>query len=140
MARKAGRNTALYLSLDGTAAASPVAFLTKFSLNKNVSFIEVTAFSDANKVYVAGLPDAKGSVAGFYDGGSGTGLSDALYNASGDGIARAFYAYLDTTLSPVNDYFYGSAFWDFQLDTSVDGAISLQANWQAAGPIYRKRT
>lgn len=139
MSRKAGRNAVLYLSLDGTAAPTPVLYLNKFSLNKSVNYIDVTSFGDQNKVYAAGLPDAKGSVAGFYDAGAGAAGSDALYNASNDGIARNFYAYLDSA-TPTLDYFYGSALWDFTLDTSVDGAIAISATLQAAGVISFKNT
>lgn len=137
MARKAGRNGQLYLSLDGTAAASPVLYLNKFSINRSVNFIDVSSFDDTAKAYVAGLADAKGNVAGFYDAGAGAAGSDALYNAAIDGIARAFYAYLDRN-TPTLDYFYGTAFWDFSLDSGVEAAIAVTANFQAASAITFK--
>lgn len=140
MARLHGRRGTLYVSLDGTAAPTPVAYLNQWSVEATTDKSDVTSFGDTNKVYVAGLPDAKGSVSGFYDGGAtGTG-SDALYNGASDGIARNFYLYIDSSASPVNDYFYGQALWDFSIAGSSDGPVTISANWQAAASVTFKKT
>lgn len=136
--RKAGRNAALYVSLDGTAAPTPVTFANTWSVNKAVDPIEVTAFGDSNKSYVSGLPDATGQVAGFMDLGTTATGTDALYNAANDGLARNFYLYIDAT-TPTVDYFYGSAIWDFSAESGVGDAVKFTSSWRAAGPVTLKQ-
>ena len=70
MARIHGRNGRLYASLTSGGTAEPITFLRDWSINFAVDNIEVTAFGDSNKTYVAGLPDASGSYSGFYDDGT----------------------------------------------------------------------
>jgi hypothetical protein len=137
VARFAGRNGRLYVSLDGTAAPSPVLYLKDFSIDQTVTKIDVTAFGDTNLTKIAGLPDFSGTASGFYDGGaSGTG-SDALYNAALDGLARNSYLYL-SALTPTVDYFYGQLLFDFSVSSSVGGAVEITTKFEAAGPISFK--
>ncbi|MCA1572415.1 MAG: hypothetical protein LC798_19365 [Chloroflexi bacterium] len=92
-------------------------------------FVEVTAFGDTNKIYVAGLPDASGDYAGYWDNASAQ-----MYTAATDGLARKFYLYTSTDLA-ASDYFFGTAFFDFGVSTSVDGAVEISGSWQAASSI-----
>lgn len=126
MARIAGRRGRLYVGLaSDTAAAEPVTFLNRWALDSATSKYDVTAFGDTTMTYVAGLPDAKGTFAGFYDDASGQ-----LYTASTDGLARKTYLYPDT--NSTGKYWFGTAFFDFSVETPVDGAVSISGSFAAA--------
>lgn len=126
MARIAGRRGRLYVGLaSGTAAAEPVAFLNSWSINFTVTKIDVTAFGDTNKTALAGLADAKGDFAGFYDNASAQ-----LYTAATDGAARRVYLYPDIDLN--TQYFHGTAVFDFNINGAVDGSVDIAGAWEAA--------
>jgi hypothetical protein len=129
MARKHGRNGRLYVSITSAGAAEPVAFLNSWDISFGVDNVDVTAFGDTNHVYVAGLPDASGSFSGFYDS-----TSAQLYTAATDGVARKFYLYPDTAAAT---YWYGEALFDFSVSSSVDGAVTVSGDWNAASSILK---
>ena len=129
MARKHGRNGRLYAAITSGGTATPIAFLNSWDISFEVDNVDVTAFGDGNKVYVAGLPDASGSFAGFYDSSSAQ-----MYTAATDGVARAFYLYPDTGDAI---YWYGTALFDFSVSSSVDGAVTISGNWNAASAITK---
>lgn len=131
MARIAGRRGRLYVGLaSGSAAAEPVAFLNSWSINFTVGKIDVTAFGDTNKTTLAGLADATGDFGGFYDNASAQ-----LYTAATDGAARRVYLYADTDLS--SQYFFGTAVFDFNISSSVDGSVDVSGSYEAAGPFAK---
>lgn len=130
MARKHGRNGRLYASITSGGTAEPIAYLNSWDISFDVDNVDVTAFGDNNKVYVAGLPDASGSFAGFYDSESAQ-----LYTAATDGVARKFYLYGD--VSETTKYWYGTALFDFSVSASVDGAIAVSGNWNAASAVTK---
>ena len=132
--REHGRNGVVYLGITQSggvsATATPITFLTDWTVTKTTDKVEVTAFGDSNKVYVAGLPDATGDFSGWYDF-----FTPQTYTAAGDGIPRNFYLY-PNALNPT-DYFYGSILPDFSAAGGVGAAVSLKASWNAAGPVNR---
>jgi hypothetical protein len=129
--RIAGRNGRLYAAATEAGAAVPVAFLNSWAISFATDKIEVTAFGDPNKVYVGGLPDASGTYAGFLD-------ADApqFYAAATDGLARRFYLYPNT--STTTNYWYGSALFDFNVDGTVEGAVTINGSWSAATTVSMK--
>lgn len=130
MARYHGRKGRLYLGLaNDTATAEPVAFLRSWTISFATDRTEVTAFGDTNKVYVAGLPDASGDYAGFWDNATAQ-----MYTAATDGLARKFYLYQSIDLA-TTEYFFGTAFFDFAVEGAVDGAVSVSGSWQAASSV-----
>lgn len=132
MAKIHGRNARLYVGLAGASAtAEPVANLNAASLNAASDKVDVTAFGDASKTYVAGLPDASGDFAGFYDT-----ATPQTYTAAADGVARKFYLYPDVVGNP-GTYWFGTAFFDFKVETSVSDAAKISGTWAAATPIAK---
>lgn len=129
MARKHGRNGRLYVAITSGGTAQPVAFLNSWDISFEVDNVEVTSFGDTNKVYVAGLPDCSGSFAGFYDHASAQ-----LYTAATDGVARKFYLYPDVADAI---YWSGEALFDFSVSSSVDGAVTVSGNWNAASAVTK---
>jgi hypothetical protein len=125
MARIAGRNGALYANITSGGTAEPIAFLTQWTLDQSTGRTNVTAFGDTSQTYVSGLPDAQGTYNGWYDNATAQ-----LYTAATDGVARKFYLYPDRTSS--GTYWFGTAFFDFSIDTSVDGAVSINGTFAAA--------
>jgi hypothetical protein len=113
-----------------TAEASPIPFFSSYTINFSTDKVDVTAFGDDNKVYVAGLPDATGQFAGFYDDATAQ-----TYTAATDGLARKFYLYPDVTTNA--KYFFGTILPDFSMDGSVSDAIKVSASWNAASGISR---
>ena len=132
MARVHGRKGRLYVGIaSDTASAEPVAYLSKWSFASATDNVEVTANGDANKVYVAGLPDASGSFSGFYDD-----ASTQTYTASADGLPRRFYLY-PTTPSNVGPYWFGTGLFDFNADGDVGAAVTVSGDFQAASAVAK---
>jgi hypothetical protein len=91
---RAGRNARIYADITsgGTGPATVITSKNKWTLDQKVDTFEVTAFEDTNKSYVVGLPDAQGSVEGFWDS-----ADNNVYNLIGSSVARALYIYPDVS-------------------------------------------
>lgn len=119
----------------GSAAASPVAFLSDWSINFTVNKVDVTAMLDSNLLYVAGLPDASGDFSGFYDTATAQ-----TYAAATDGLSRNFYLYpsiLGSQGTAPGQYFFGTILPDYAISGGVTSAVSLKSTWNAASAIAR---
>lgn len=132
MARISGRNLRMYVGVaSDTAAAEPIAYISKFTINSETDDFEVTAGGDTNKVYVSGLPDAQGTFNGFYDDATAQ-----TYTASTDGLARRFYLYPKTP-STAGPYWFGTALFDFGAELDVGGAATISGSWKATSTITK---
>lgn len=130
MARIHGRSGRLYANITSGGTAEPIAFLRDWSINFSVDNVDVTAFGDTNKVYVAGLPDVAGSYSGWYDDATAQ-----MYTAASDGVARKFYLYPDN--SSTGKYWFGTALFDFNVSSAVDGAVSVSGDFNAASAVSK---
>jgi hypothetical protein len=122
----------------GSDVASPMAFLSDWSINFVVDKVDVSAMTDPNHIYVAGLPDASGDFSGFYD----TATAQTYVSAT-DGLPRYFYLYPSTLASqmgPPAQYFFGLILPDYAVSGGVTSAISLKSTWNAGSPIRRYPT
>ncbi len=135
MARVAGRLGNIYVdtSSAGNGSAGPVHFLNKWALDGTADQFDVTAFGDGSKVYVQGLPDAKGTASGFYDATATTG-SQALFAMAQSGVARQCYLY-PTTPSTAGPYFFGTAFFSASYDIDVSQSANISMTFSAATPF-----
>ncbi len=143
MSRIHGRNGIVYIGVTGpggglatgTAIASPMAFLTDWSINFVVNKVDVTAMGDSNLIWVAGLPDASGDFTGFYDTSTAQ-----TYVAATDGLSRNMYLYPSTIgaqgTAP-GQYFFGAILPDYSVSGGVAAAVSLKSTWNAATAIVR---
>ncbi len=135
MARIAGTTGRLYVGIASSAAAAePVAYISKMSLDFATDDLEVTAMGDVNKVYVSGMPDCSGSFSGFYDDATAQ-----TYTAARDGAARNFYWYPKTP-SNAGPYWFGTGLFDFSIETDIGGAVSVSGNFKAASPVTKVGT
>jgi hypothetical protein len=132
MARRHGKDGRLYVSRTSGGSAEPIAYLNQWSFDRATDRVEVTAFGDANKVYVAGLADAQGTFSGFWDS---SGDSD-LYEAASDGVARKFYLYPSSSQDS-GYYFSGEALFDFSIAGGVGDAVTVSGSWAATTDIER---
>jgi hypothetical protein len=126
-----GGKGVIYLSTTGTGAAVTTISLSSWTLDRATDTVEVTAFGDTNKVYVQGLPDIKGTIAGFFDSGD-----DALFDGaeSSDGVKLYLYP---SSLCPTV-YHYGPAWLDASLACDVKGAVTVNGKFVANGTWGRK--
>jgi hypothetical protein len=131
VARRHGRFAALYINLTQGGTPEPIAFFRGGGMSAATDRVDVTAANDENKVYVSGIPDASGTADFWFDD-----ASVQTYEAAVDGVARKFYFYPDRQNTPTL-YWYGTAFFDFSVTTSVDGGVEGSTSWNAAGPIKR---
>jgi hypothetical protein len=131
MPRYHGQKAVVYASTTGTGAATTTIGLSSWSLDLSTDKAEVTAFGDANKTYVQGLKDIKGSMAGFLDD---TGLSLFTGADSADGIK--LYLYPASTAPTV--YWYGPAWLDASVSVPVGGPAAISANFVANGSWGRR--
>lgn len=120
-----GRKGRLYVGVASGGTAEPITNLTNWKLGFSTDKVEVTSFGDANKVYVAGLPDGSGDYSGFYDNASAQ-----TYTASTDGVARKFYLYPDNSNNA--QYWFGTALFDFNVEGAIGDAIKIDGSFSAA--------
>ncbi len=131
MSRYHGGKGVVYVSTTGSGTAIAAIGLSQWSLDRATDKVEVTAFGDTNKQYVQGLPDIKGSLAGFFDS-----ADDALFDGadSNDGVKLYLYP---SSLSPTI-YHYGPAWLDASISVDVKGAVAVKGSFVAAGSWGRK--
>ena len=129
------------MAVDGTGGANPVAspmaYLSAWSINFVVAKVDVTAMGDQNLIWVAGLPDASGDFTGFYDSATAQ-----TYVAATDGLPRNFYLYPSTVAAQmvVPQYFFGLILPDYAITGGVTAAVSLKSTWAAASRVQRYPT
>jgi hypothetical protein len=131
MARFTGKNQALWTAATGSGQAAPAAFIKEFEINESFDSIDVTCFGDTNKTYLAGIPDASGSFAGYTDDATGNSLTGAVNTE-----ARKFYHYIDFAGAPTK-YHYGTAIFSYTSSYSREGAAEVSGSWNAAGVVLK---
>jgi hypothetical protein len=129
MAKRHGRNGALYFSVTSGGVPEPYLNLSSWNVDFATDKVDVTAFGDSFKSYVTGLPDFSGGFNGFWSDGDKT-----SYAAAVDGVARSFYLYPDKN-NAAGRYWFGTAFFDFSVSVPVDGAVQISGSISAAGGI-----
>jgi hypothetical protein len=119
------------MSTTGAGAATTTVSLANWNLDLSTDKYEVTAFSDANKTYVQGLKDIKGTLSGFLDD---TGL--ALFTAADSTDGCRMYLYPSSAAPTV--YWYGPAWLDMSVAVPVGGPATISGNFSANGSWGRK--
>jgi len=120
----------VYLAIEGSTGVATLCIkLNSWTLNLATDKFEVTSFSDTNKTYVQGLKDIQGTISGFWDDTETKPFAGA---ASTTGVK--LYLYPDSTTA--TKYAYGVAWLDASIETPVNGAVTLSANFAAANSWY----
>jgi hypothetical protein len=126
MAIKAGRDGQVKMGVDDATAVTVIS-LNKFTISLATDKIEVTCFSDTNKVYVPGMRDISGTIGGFYNSAELT-----IIEATDDDVPT--WLVLLPHASEATMKFSGLAYVDASIDTEVNGAPAMTGNFMAAGP------
>ncbi len=130
MARSHGRFGQLYVAITSGGTASPLQHAGTWSLDLTTDKVDVTAFGDTQKTYVAGFADGTLTYTGFMSDTA----SSALIEAAIDGTSRKFYAYPFNT---TGTYFFGTMLFDTTVETDVQGAVSMNGSATPATAIGR---
>lgn len=127
---RAGRNARILVdtSSAGNGSASIISSKNKWTLDQTADTFEVTAFEDTSKSYVVGLPDAKGTVEGFWDSADTT-----VYNVIGSSVGRKVYIYPDA-VNNITTYFFMTAFFSAKSDGATNSATNFSLSFSAATP------
>lgn len=121
-----GRNGVVYISTTGGGVATAVIKLNKWAVDSSTDKIPTTSFGDANKTYVQGLPDIKGSFSGFWDD---TETKITTGAASTTGIVM----YLYPSSQAPSKFKAGPAWLDQSIEVDVNGSINVNATFVANG-------
>lgn len=121
-----GKSGVVYASTTGSGTATQVIKLTSWTYDRSVDTVETTSFGDSNKTYVQGLPDASGTIEGFYDDTESKLFSGA---ESSDGVKLYLYP---ASTAPTK-YFYGPAWLSYSVSTGMSEAVRVSASFSANG-------
>lgn len=126
---KTGRYGSVEYDPTGATPGTPVAIVSikNFKLSLKTDKLDVTCFQDENKVYIPGMKDVSGTVAGFWNSEELT-----LFEAA-DAPTPGLLKLVPNTTE--NTFFWsGLAYLDADIDCSVDGAPAISGTFMAAGP------
>jgi hypothetical protein len=112
----------------GGTAYTPVAALNQWKLDLKRDRADATCFGDTNKVYVIGLPDMSGDLAGIWDETE----SPALFTVA-LGEDPVMLKLVPSTVAPTH-FFSGLAYLDTSIEVKADGVITIKGTFAAAGP------
>lgn len=125
-----GKNGAIYLGGAKGSGGIKVATKSSWTLQRNRDYVDATVFGEANKTYLAGLPNVQGSFAGILDVSG-----DILLNAA-TSDSQTMYLYADdnpfstTSLVLVA---HGPALIDASVDASNTDAVRITGEFRAQG-------
>lgn len=130
-----GKTGAIYIG--GTFASANalptggvrVAAKSEWSLQRNRDYVDATSFGDANKTYLAGLPNVQGNFAGFLD------VSGDLLLQAATSNAETLFLYADDGTLPggtVTLVAYGPAFIDASVTLSNTDAARITGEYRAS--------
>lgn len=127
MARIHGRFGRIYLGADNSAAASPIAGTTRWTIDSSTPFVDATAQGDESSVSLAGLPGGNFTFESIYSDSEYTGNIFASARA-GEAVKAYFYP----KASDNTKYLFGTVFVSATLESPVDGVTKLSGTGAAA--------
>jgi hypothetical protein len=127
MNRMTGSHGSIKADKTGGSTTVVIASMNAWTLDMGREKFDVTAFQDANRVYVQGLPDVKGTVGGWFDSDE-----HALFDIAMGEIAPQLEL-IPTSLIPTL-LWKGKGWLDSKVDVKANGAIAVSGNFVAAGP------
>jgi hypothetical protein len=125
-----GRSGVAYLSRLSGDPASPVAFLSDWTVEFTRAVSDVTSIVDVQHVYAASVTGVTGSFRGFFD--TATAQS---YQAAVDGLPRDLFLY--PAAANTGQFFSGPVLPDYALGAGVTSACGLTVTWSATGTFTR---
>jgi hypothetical protein len=125
-----GRNGLVYLSVHSGDAASPLAYLSSWSVSFTYDLFDVTVITDTQRTWAAGMPDTAGSFTGFMDD-----ATSQTYIAAADGLPRNLYLYPSS--QNMGQYFSGVVLPDLAVTSSASGPVAVAADWVPSTGVTR---
>jgi hypothetical protein len=125
-----GKNGAIYLGGAKGAGGVKVATKSSWTLQRNRDYVDATVFGEANKTYLAGLPNVQGSFNGILDVSG-----DLLLNAA-TSESQVMYLYADDDPFSTTDEIlvaHGPALIDANVDASNTDAVRISGEFRAQG-------
>lgn len=125
-----GKNGAIYLGGPKGSGGVKVATKAAWTLQRNRDYVDATVFGEANKTYLAGLPNVQGTFAGILDASG-----DLMLNAA-TSESQEMYLYADDnpfTTTSVILVAHGPALIDASVDASNTDAIRITGEFRAQG-------
>jgi hypothetical protein len=125
-----GKNGAIYIGGEKGSGGVKVATKSSWTLQRNRDYVDATVFGEANKTYLAGLPNVQGSFAGILDVSG-----DLLLNAA-TSDAQDLYLYADDNpFSATSEVLvaHGPALIDASVDASNTDAVRITGEFRAQG-------
>ena len=131
MAIQSGRYGQVLYDPAGATATVEIISLNAWKASFKTAKEDVTCFGDLNKVYVPGMKDVSGTVAGFWN--SATGASEILFDAA-DATTPGMLKLLPNNTTGESAFFWsGLAYLDAEIDCSL-AAPKITGEFMAAGP------
>ena len=121
-----GKNGAIYIG-GPKGSGNKITAKTEFTLNLNRDYVDVTAFGDHNKRYVAGLKDISGTYQGHLDVSGDYGV-----NAT-DLDEQLIYLYADDRVGHELLLAYGPALLDATISVTNTDSPKTTGNFRASG-------
>jgi len=119
----------------GTPAPVAIISINAWKASFKTPKEDVTCFGDTNKVYVPGMKDVQGTIAGFWN--SVAGGAGVLFDAA-DAAVPGFLKLIPNNTAAENKWFWsGLANLDAEIDCTVEGAPKITSDFTAAGPWAR---
>lgn len=123
-----GKNGAIYLGGAMGAGGIKVATKSEWTLQRNRDYVDATTFGDANKTYLAGLPNVQGTFNGFLDSSG-----DLLLNsATSDSQTMYLYASDGSNSSPTVLVAHGPALIDATITVGNADGARISGEFRAA--------
>lgn len=123
-----GKNGAIKMDPTGGSSLVAVASLNKWDIDFSRELVDVSAFGDlANKVYVVGRRDCKGTYGGWFDPADGL----VIFTAIGTDVPVALELYANVT--DTANKFAGPASIDGKVSCDANGGVAISGNWVARG-------
>lgn len=123
-----GRNGIVYLSVNHGDPATPLAYMSSWAISFTRQMIDVTAITDTQQIWAAGILEASGSFSGYWDDATAQ-----AYTAASDGLPRNMYLYPDA--AHMGNVFSGQVLPDLTITGAVNGGVTVASSWVQAGPV-----
>lgn len=104
--------------------------LNAWSMSQKRDRVDVTTFGAHNKRKVLGLPDISGALGGFFDS-----AEPVIFDVA-DGTTPALLRLVPFKLEPEH-YWQGPMYADASIKVDANGAVAVDATWDAAGDWAR---
>ena len=132
MARYHGYKGQVKADPSGGATLVAIASLNAWMIDMSKDTVDVTAFQDTNKVYVAGLNDLKGTIGGWWDS-----ADDTIFDIAMGTVPCALELTPTTLVTPTPPKWSGPAWLDASIDVKANGAITVAGKFVASGAWTR---